>query len=426
MRGSRHRIWIGALLFLLALLVTAAPAGASGPSWSFESPTYDFTPTPAGGAPSAPHEFVLTNTGDEAITISKFVRGGDVDEFFKRTGSTCHNGLVLEPGASCHVDIAFAPTTSGRKTGYIKAEALNEEPPLAKVELEGEGVGPAVSIESEEVEFGSIPEGASSRQTVTVEDLGPGPLRIYGASVVAWDYWGSTLEYPTTNPFALKGGSCLEREVLAVSEACTIEVAFAPPKQGSFGSILTLEDNAAPRSPQRIDLDGKGIEAPPVTALSGSTSTGSSGGSSSGQTEGPTKGSATTEVANHGYEPPVRMWGRYVGSKATVAGKAAPFANVSRVKVYLERDAPGPEKSAIGWSARCNSVGGPVRVSPNHLVPDRRELTSTSVGCARRQSKEDEWLYRLFAADPTWHLRGRELILKAGKSTLWLRRSAAS
>jgi hypothetical protein len=434
MRGSRHQIWIGALFALLVLVIAAPSAEAAMPGWSFETSRFDFGSTPAGAGPTEPHEFVLTNTGDEAITIGQMTIGVGVNHTFKWIGSTCFNGTVLAPGGSCHVLVAFDPTTSGRKTGYLKAAALNEEPPLAEVEFEGEGAGPTVSIEAERLEFGSVQDGVSSpRQTVTVENRGPQPLQIYEVSTATWDYWGSTLEYPAVTPFRLGGGSCKEGVVLAVSATCTMEVAFTPSKSGSFSSILSLTDNASPGSPQQIQLGGTGVAAPPVSPPSDSTSpsvTPSSGstatGSSSGQSESPEASPApAVEAAHHLYEPPARLWASYVASKVSAGGDQTPFAKVSKVTVDLERGGgqDGSESHQIGWMARCNSVGGGVRVTSNRLVPVKP--MSTLIGCPRRESKEDRWLDGFFDSDPIWHLRGAQLILTAGKRELWLRRSGS-
>ena len=125
------------------------------------------------------------------------------------------------------------------------------------------------------------------------------------------------------------------------------------------------------------------------------------------------------------YEPPARLWGKYVASKVSAGGGQTPFAKVSRVTVDLERGEgqDGSENHRIGWTARCNSVGGGVRVTSKRLVLG--ELMSTLIGCPRRENKEDRWLDEFFDSDPIWHLRGAQLILRAGKRELWLRRSGS-
>jgi hypothetical protein len=259
-----------------------------------------------------------------------------------------------------------------------------------------------------------------------VENLGPGTLQIYGVSAATWDYWESTLEYPSVTPYVLKGGTCREGLDLAVSANCTMEVAFTPSKLGRFGSILLIEDNGSGGSPQQIQMEGRGIVPPPAPPTTGSSSTASSSGSSSGQSEAlPPAPTPTAEAAHHGYEPPARLWGDYVVSKVSVGGGATPFAKVSKVTVELEEGAgqEGSESHGIGWKARCNSAGGGLRVTSRRLIPSK--LMSTLIECPDREGSEDRWLDRFFAADPTWHLKGRQLILKAGKKTLWLHRSGA-
>ncbi|HXF30997.1 MAG TPA: choice-of-anchor D domain-containing protein [Solirubrobacterales bacterium] len=282
-RKRESRIWT--ICALLVIAIGAPTAEAATTSWEFDTPSYDFGEAPAGGGLTESHEFQLMNTGDTSITISQTVLGLPEKEALAVTESACLKGLVLEPGSSCRTVVAFGPITSGPKTGYLKFKSLSEDPPPAEVRLEGEGFGPPIGIEAERLEFGSIAVGATSPvQTITVENRGSSPLRIYGVSAAGWDYEGWTLEY--ASPFHLAGGSCKEGEVLTAFADCTIEALFTPSKEGSFGSIISISDNASPGSPQTVQLTGKGVAPPPPTSISVGAGPGTSSNASASSPSG--------------------------------------------------------------------------------------------------------------------------------------------
>src|ERR1700692_2264049 len=149
MRRHGRRAWPGLSVVIALLTALCAPAAfAATASWEFDTPSYDFGPATLGSGPTEPHEFVLTNTGETSLITAGWRiswRGSaPLDpELFEVTSDGCHS---LEPQESCSVAVSFSPTYPGPKEGALRIPTRNGELPPASVELEGEGVGPWVSI----------------------------------------------------------------------------------------------------------------------------------------------------------------------------------------------------------------------------------------------------------------------------------------
>ncbi len=241
----------------MALATLGAP-GAFGAtaSWEFDTASYNFGPAILGSGPTEPHPFVLTNTGETPLMAAGWRiswRGyPPVDpELLQVTSDGCHN---LEPQESCSVSVSFSPTYPGPKKGTLRIPTRNGELPPAFVELEGEGVGPWVSIEPGHLNFEpvEIGKGASPAQRITVENRGNLNLTIQGISFT------DLLGVPQSpSPFRIVGGSCHEGQVVAPESSCTIEVVLAPSEPGSFQSKLEITDDAS-GSPQTIEVQGTG------------------------------------------------------------------------------------------------------------------------------------------------------------------------
>jgi hypothetical protein len=64
---------------------------------------------------SPPQTFTLSATGGATVTVLS------VSGEFVHTGGSCQPGLVLAAGASCTIEVAFAPVTEGSQTGTLSA-----------------------------------------------------------------------------------------------------------------------------------------------------------------------------------------------------------------------------------------------------------------------------------------------------------------
>jgi hypothetical protein len=141
------------MLATLATTFVVAHAACGG-NGSSATPTPTPTPTPSPGTPaaivspasltfgnqavssaSAAQSVTLSNTGGAALTISSIVASGD----FAQT-NTC--GGSIAAGASCAINVTFAPTAQGPRTGTLTITDNASSSPQV-VALSGTGAAPA-------------------------------------------------------------------------------------------------------------------------------------------------------------------------------------------------------------------------------------------------------------------------------------------
>ncbi len=145
----------------------------------------------------------------------------------------------------CSINVAFEPKNVGTISGQL---AVSDQYRTQTVTLNGIGVAPpGVSLSPfSTVTFPATGVGVTSAaQTVTLTNNGGVPLLVQSI-VIAGDF----VIVPGTNTC---GGT------VAVSAACTMQIAFVPTVGGPRAGTLTVTDNAA-NSPQTLSLVGSGID----------------------------------------------------------------------------------------------------------------------------------------------------------------------
>ena len=210
-------------------------AGAANVTLSPNSLSF---PNQAIGTSSFPLSATLTNTGAGCFQFSGTQITGD----FSQT-NTCP-AAGLRGGSSCAYSVTFTPTTSGTRTGTLTvpgSDGVTRSAP--SVSLNGTGLTPpAVLLSPASLNFGYVPMGGNSTQTVTLTNTGQASLSIYSVSA------GSPFAAYNYCPASLAGGG-----------SCSITVVFTPTVAGSKSGLLSVSDNAA-GSPQTINLSGTGTD----------------------------------------------------------------------------------------------------------------------------------------------------------------------
>ena len=70
------------------------------------------------GDPTAASGLLVSNTGNASLTLGTISLSGGSAGDFSDSGS-CAAGLLLEPGASCYLDVTFDPTAVGSRTASL-------------------------------------------------------------------------------------------------------------------------------------------------------------------------------------------------------------------------------------------------------------------------------------------------------------------
>jgi hypothetical protein len=220
------------------------------PSLSITPTNLNFS-TQVVGTTSPPQTVTLTNQESTSIGISSITSSDATDFLFT---NTCGTGLG--PGASCAINVSFAPTESGTLAAVLMIDDNAFAGPHV-VGLTGTAItGPAlsVSIAGNSFNFGGSPIGSTyGPLSWTVMNLGQSPLTI--SSIVA------TGDFSQTN-------NCVS--TIAPQGSCTLNVAFNPTSGGTRTGTLTFTDNA-PNSPQIIVLSGTGTDFSLTTTQASAT-----------------------------------------------------------------------------------------------------------------------------------------------------------
>jgi hypothetical protein len=200
---------------------------------------------------SAPQTVTITSSGGAPVTFSSLVLTGDFTET-----DTCA-GQTLAIGASCSVQIVFAPTVTGARSGQLTIYA-NIPGGQATVALSGSGTAAAAIVLTPlSLTFAAtIVNQTAASQDITVSNTG-------GTT--------ATLSAPTLSgnagDFALFANTC--GATLAPQTGCTLSITFTPTNSGARLATLSITDNAGTSSAatQTASLSGVG-NAPATDTLS--------------------------------------------------------------------------------------------------------------------------------------------------------------
>jgi len=169
------------------------------------------------------------------VSISSITIAGD----FTQTND-CPSTLTA--ATSCVVQVTFAPTAAGLRTGTL---SITDDQPGSPqvVQLSATAlVGPEVSLSPSKLTFPSQPVGTTSSppQIVTLTNPGYAALTISSVSISG--------DFAETNNCGVGVGA---------RGGCEISVTFTPSATGTRNGTLSITD-IAPGSPQTIPLSGTG------------------------------------------------------------------------------------------------------------------------------------------------------------------------
>ncbi len=188
------------------------------------SPAQISFPVVAAGRSSLAQTVTLTNTGQSAANSLTLTATAP----FALVQNTCGTSLVA--GASCTIEVIFAPSVNGSFTGTLTI-ASSSQTASASVALSGIGGVPgSVSFQ---------PSLLSFMQTGVGQFSGPSTVTITNPDSVTSL---NNLTLAVTAGFQLAGTTCLA--ILAPGASCTATVEFAPVSAGAQTGSLTVTSSA--------------------------------------------------------------------------------------------------------------------------------------------------------------------------------------
>ena len=249
---SVHYLAVAAGTSTATLSVTAAPGstatvslqgtGSSPAALSITPTTFDFGAV-ALGSESGTQSFAVTNTGQGTSgPLTLAVAGAQQADFAAGTTSC---GDPLPGGASCTIEVRYAPSVAGMGTATVSV--TSSPGGTASVVVQGTGITPAVlAMDPTTFDFGSALVGASTAaQTFTVTNTGQAAS---GAVSV-------TSTGTNAAAFVIDGTTC--GAALAGGASCTVTAHFTPSASGAFAGGLSA--TATPGETTTAAVQGQGL-----------------------------------------------------------------------------------------------------------------------------------------------------------------------
>ena len=175
----------------------------------------------------------VRNVGDaESTGLAVAVEG---------TAMSATNGCAgtIAVGASCAIEVSFAPSARGAVTGKVTVTGDGYNVPV-EAALAGRGVAPVIQVSATTLPIGAAKVGASKSAPLTISNIGELPL---------------LLSSITTSGEFSHASAC--GEAVAPAASCVVQVTFAPLDGGSrTGQLQIVHD--ADGSPTVIPLSGVG------------------------------------------------------------------------------------------------------------------------------------------------------------------------
>lgn len=206
------------------------------------------------GGPGAVRAITLTNSGDMAESFFIGVVAGGNAASFRLLDENC-TAAPLAPATTCTAHVRFAPDSAGAKSARL---AFFGDGDGMMIQLDGEGVAPALALAPGNFYFGSQAKGSKSAgRSFGVRNDGTTAVTIGTAAIV-----GSNLDQ-----FLLAGDECTG-VTLGPGQECLVRIRFAPETVGAKTATLRVSSDAGALT---ASLSGTGV-APEKSGGAGDSS----------------------------------------------------------------------------------------------------------------------------------------------------------
>jgi hypothetical protein len=190
----------------------------------------------------------LTNTGQAPLTLNTLALAGTSAAEFTRAG-TCAAAGTVAVGATCTVQLAFAPAAVGARTATltVTSNAANGNATLA---LNGTAVQASMTVNPMNASLSAPVGAASDPLPATIANSGAGTLRVTDIAFNNPAFsLGTGAGVCGARPFELNSG-----------QSCTVFVVFQPAAVGMVNGEVAIASNAS-ATPTRVALSAQGTES---------------------------------------------------------------------------------------------------------------------------------------------------------------------
>lgn len=168
------------------------------------------------GTSSPAQTVIFTNTGSTAINITSVLPSTNFTDTSNCSGS-------IAAGASCSVNVVFAPLTTGSLHGTV---TIANTASTQVITMQGQGASQGLALSPSFVIFGAQQDGSASQaQTLTLTNTGTTPL---------------TLNPVVASTDLIQANQCPASLPAGVS--CAISLTFSPTAVGSLSGSVAVSD----------------------------------------------------------------------------------------------------------------------------------------------------------------------------------------
>jgi hypothetical protein len=209
---------------------------------------------------SSDQTVTVTNDGAADLTLGVMAASDSLSDPFGIVADNC-SGQVLAQGESCTLTVRFSPALEGSYTDSFDVPSDDPDENPVTVSVSGEGTStpvPDITVTASvapnddlQVAFGTVIEGNSSDQTVTVTNDGTADLTL--GVMAASD--------PLSDPFGIVSDGC-SGQALAQGESCTLTVRFSPALEGSYTDSFDIPSDDPDENPVTVNVSGDGTLTP--------------------------------------------------------------------------------------------------------------------------------------------------------------------
>ena len=239
-RREKSKLCLVLIALAISAVVPRAAHGATGTLTASLS-TVSFGSVPVGSKGS--QAVLLKNTGGADLKLLGVSLSGTG---FSQTGLVAPLALVLTPGNTVSITVAFAPTTAGSVEGSLVLRSTATNSALA-IALSGSGVAATrtISLSATSLNFGNEIVGGSNALTMAVKNTGNSRVTISAISVSGTGF---------------SAVCCFAGTTIAAGQRAELNLVFAPKVIGSVRGTVSIVSNAS-NSPSATSLTGAGVSS---------------------------------------------------------------------------------------------------------------------------------------------------------------------
>lgn len=199
-------------------------------------------------------QLTVRNTGSAPLNIASITSS---DPQF--TISLPTTTFALPANGSININVRFAPTTAGAKTGTLSINSNDPSRPRVDVAMTGTGLAPAIDVSPAGLNFGQVRLAETKDLVLTIRNTGAAPLRI--SSITS-----SNPQFSVTQ-FIERPSGALRNLPLSIAPNTSVEVtvrfrpSFVAASVGALSGVLSINSNDPNRPRVDVPLTGTGVGA---------------------------------------------------------------------------------------------------------------------------------------------------------------------